>query len=450
MIGFTSFRILIDSLFSILGISTVGTIAFYLYILVLFVQALPYFTKTITFPRTIFFMAWILYCVVSAKRTTMDSALYLSYIKYILVFGGAYLLLGQTAFRYSSIAKEELYKLPAVLNIVGMLNYSIIRYSGAGLSGAAASADYSMELSYANLVPALICTVILLAGDLDKHGEKSNRAVITVDRPAESLHRNIPAVTYTVMLLSGDWNNRRLNSKVNILNDRRLFYLINMAIAYVLVFLGGSRGPVMVLGIMAIFSSIYSIVRHKNKLMIALFIIAGFFAIAFLAIAFDFVSFNASNRIVRLLMNKDILDTSGREHYAEAAIAGIKEHTWLGTGVFRDRIYIYDRFHRSYAINSFGSYPHNILLEFLLQFGVIIGTGLLFFILHMIRSAYKGVDETKAQEVFLYILGVGIMPLLVSKSYVQTWEFYLLLGYLIESATKRDHRYLFSYLHERT
>jgi len=397
MIGFTSFRILTNEVFSIVGIPAVGTVLFYLFVSMLFLQALPLIFHTITFQRALLFLAWIIYCVYSARNTAMDSDIYLNYIKYILVFGSIYLLLGQVTSRYSFFAKKELYRMPGILNIVGIINYVLIGYRGEGLNG-----DYSMELSYANLVPALICTVILLAGDLD---------------------------------------GRQFRSDARIRGDIRLFYIVNLLISYVLVFVGGARGPILAFGIIAILSSIYSFIRHKNRIMIALFFTIGVAVILLLLFDYNDVVSDENNRIIRLLVNNDILNTSGREHYTAAAIKGIKENLWGGTGVFNDRVYIYNRFHRSYAINSFGSYAHNIVLEMLLQFGIIIGTGIVVFIIFLIREAYSGLDKTKGQEFFWYIIGISIIPLLVSKSYIQTWEFYLMIGYLIENLRLKDRRF---------
>lgn len=83
-----------------------------------------------------------------------------------------------------------------------------------------------------------------------------------------------------------------------------------------------------------------------------------------------------STRVVRTLMEGTFSSTSNRTGVYLAAIRGIDEYLFTGTGIFRDRQYIFDHLKELVVSNSStGCYAHSIILELLLQFGILIGGG---------------------------------------------------------------------------
>ncbi len=393
-IGFTSIRLCIGGIFSYIGYEVVGKILFYIIYFLVFVFARRYVLSTISLNRVICFFAWIVYCLYSAITTDLDSEHYVDIIKYIAVFGGGYLIIGQSIRKQSWWLKDQIYKIPSLLNLFGILNYILLGRTGTRFSEGAVSADYSMELSYANLASAIICTIILLAGNF-----KDKELLNTI----------------------------RIKQKGVIL-------LFNSIISYVLVLIGGSRGPILVLVFVVFLSMIYSLVNRKNINIIILCFFISAFLVSFILLNSNLLS-GTSIRLLSMISSGNALETSGREHYVEISLNAIRDNALSGVGVFHDRVYIYERFHRSYAINSTGSYPHNFFLEILVQYGIIVGGGILLFITNNIVRAYKE-DMNTAPEVFLLMIGLGLLTLMISKTYTQTWEFYMLIGYLIESKKK--------------
>ena len=393
-LAFTTIRLFFGAIsIYIIGNETVGKLLFYVVLLLCAFFAMPYYIKNVTIKSMILFLCWIFYCYLCARSAQLDSDLYKNEIKYMFVFGGLYFFIGKSFYSNKDIVKEQLYRLPTILNIIGILNFVLLGANGEKVSTSISGADYSMELSYANLISATICTVIFVAGEL------------------------------------GDVTFLRNVSRIK---EKRMLLVINLPISYLLVLIGGSRGPLLALFFVAIFGSIYSLVRHKNIIAIACLLLSGCFGLFFAFSGAASVFLNSEMRSLSMLADNNLLATSGREHYYSAAIKGIWENKFLGVGVFKDRVCIFKHFHRYYAWTSYGSYPHNIVLEVLLQFGIPLGALLFYFFGNRLRIAWKQFKLAHAQEVFLVIIGVGLFPLLVSKSYIQTWEFYLLVGVLLE------------------
>lgn len=389
-IGFTTIRLFLSSI-SMLIVSSelVGKILFYGIYAVCFIILIPVFASMIKVRDLLIMLVWTGYCYAMARSAAMDSVIYIDTIKYILVFGTVFFLTGILLVCNQHMARDVLYNLPIPLNLMGISQYAlrIMCFSSTAID------TYSMEMTYASLVSATICTVVFLSGQLNDevpvHSWSSNKEIA----------------------------------------------VINLVVSYVLVLLGGSRGPVLALFIIASICSVYSIKKKKNVGSLLVVTVGLFVAILSVSVLFEIsTNYTANNiRIVTMLQKKELLSTSGREHYVYAALQGIRDNAFSGIGVFHDRVYIYSVFHRSYAVNSTGSYPHNIILEILLQYGIPLGAILLFILFILIIHAFKQSSDSGEIEMICTLLGIGFFPLMVSKSYVQTWEFYMLIGYLLGS-----------------
>ena len=138
-------------------------------------------------------------------------------------------------------------------------------------------------------------------------------------------------------------------------------------------------------------------------------------------------------RFFKLFAYSDVFNLSGRDYLFSSSMQGIGENALIGVGVFNDRVYLYNVYHRSYTLNSVGSYSHNIFLELFLQFGIPIGLILSVILIVLLLRVYRFSYKTNTVFVYLLLLGMGFLPLLISKSYTQTWEFYMLIGFLLRS-----------------
>ena len=126
------------------------------------------------------------------------------------------------------------------------------------------------------------------------------------------------------------------------------------------------------------------------------------------------LKFNIDSRTLRLLL-KGGIHLSGREEIYSSTIELIYENPLFGLGLGGIR-----------RVLDIG-YPHNIFLEIVSQFGVIIGICIIFILLFILYKALFIKDIEKANIIGIWF-SLGFVPLLVSGSYLESFKFWILLG----------------------
>lgn len=136
-------------------------------------------------------------------------------------------------------------------------------------------------------------------------------------------------------------------------------------------------------------------------------------------------------RIFRLIATGDIFGFGGRfANYYIPLGSSILENPLLGTGIASDRNIVYESLiEKGIKVNQNVSsyYSHNIILEILTSFGMLIGTFLIYLFIKASISKYK-LSKNKNMLIFLYF--IGIVPLLLSGSYLIYNWFWILLAYI--------------------
>lgn len=134
-----------------------------------------------------------------------------------------------------------------------------------------------------------------------------------------------------------------------------------------LILFSGSRGPIVCIGVYVILKTLFSNQLSKGKrLIVVVLLFAGIvgFYIYYQAIALKLYSYAQSagfnGRSLRLLINNNITSDSGRSTLVTYYLSKLQERPVLGYGLAGGWI-------------SSGSYPHNIIVEFLYSFGYPIG-----------------------------------------------------------------------------
>ncbi len=208
-------------------------------------------------------------------------------------------------------------------------------------------------------------------------------------------------------------------------------------ISMIFLLMTGARGPV-VIAISFVFAMICLMPMKKIKKVSLGVVFVGAIVVVVLfyrEIALFLISvseeLNFSTRIFQKILEGGFLDSSGRDAITEHTLELIRQHPMFGVGMLNERVYIANE------LNSFtdveGFYPHNIFLELLVQFGIPIGTvliGALFALLGIQPLLIKSVEK---KRVFLLFLFIGLLPLFVSASYLNSVNFYLLLGFSLNS-----------------
>ena len=234
-----------------------------------------------------------------------------------------------------------------------------------------------------------------------------------------------------------EFDDHNMNAAYNLLPS--VIYLIYYAFMnkkfryWLLVFMGiifefrqGTRGPILCIIIFLGVGIIYSIAKTENILrklfgiiLVGLAVIVLVFTDVLLnaaiALSDSFKEAGYSARIFDYFIEGMIDDDSSRGIIQSKIISAIETSPAFGYGVFGDRLFIG------------GSYPHNLLLEIICQFGIVVGGGLLITLLFVFIDAIrKSNGFFERMFVFMLIIMV-IVKLMLSSSYLyETWLFFLI------------------------
>ncbi len=209
--------------------------------------------------------------------------------------------------------------------------------------------------------------------------------------------------------------------------------LIILAIAAILTV--GSRGPLLayLIYIMLLILNYFLKRKIKIKALVAMFTAqALFFILAFninelLTILDKFLfKYGIQSRTLYLLMSDNIDFSTGRLEIFTNTISYIIQRPILGYGIVGDRVFLN------------GTYPHNIFLELIAQFGVAIG-GLIIsiFVICWIKGLFFNKNKTE-QHLAIIFAGTGLISLFYSGSYLTSSNYWLFMGICISSINFRN------------
>jgi O-antigen ligase len=127
------------------------------------------------------------------------------------------------------------------------------------------------------------------------------------------------------------------------------------------------------------------------------------------------------SRFIQKLLDGTLSEDSGRSEINRIAFDMIRNGGIFGYGFYGDRYVIGQTWHYGY--------PHNIFLEWLIEFGPLLGgVFCLLFMFNVVRMGIRVIDPTWT---FLWILFISTnMKLIVSDSFWYYWPFWGLLSVL--------------------
>ena len=156
------------------------------------------------------------------------------------------------------------------------------------------------------------------------------------------------------------------------------------------------------------------------------FIILGLIIILFYteilkSFVFLFDKLGVNSRFIQKLLTDKFFEDSARTQISSAIWTGLKNNP-LGYGIFGDRYVI-----GTYNYGNY-TYAHNIITEFLCDFGYVGGAILLIVLFALILKSI--IFSKSIQERFLIItlLPYGLFQLLFSSSYLENLVFFAILG----------------------
>lgn len=184
-------------------------------------------------------------------------------------------------------------------------------------------------------------------------------------------------------------------------SHRRYYDWIACLLLFVVVIAIGARGPALCMLVYVIIDMF----QHKSKWRVLVLVIG----VAFMVLLPLFMNWldtiGISSRTLNMLMAGNIISETGRSGIRQHFYEELLNHPVLGIGFFGDRLY------------GETAYCHNILLEIVLDFGILVGGGLLITGIIVLISIYKKSDSEKKSMIIKYFCAF-LLPFMTSGSYL--------------------------------
>lgn len=210
------------------------------------------------------------------------------------------------------------------------------------------------------------------------------------------------------------------------MEHKKLKFWIISGVAMLMMFLFGTRGPIIAMATFLFFGLFFGVFNHKSQISKLLYLVIFGCVIAFLCsgtamvdaakfLSDKFESMGFSTRVFDHFIEGEITKSNGRNLLYDNIIHAIEEKPILGYGLMGDRTIV-------------GFYVHNLFLEVLCQFGVVIGSMILLAMIGLpIIALIKTIKTDKFNFVLMLICTVFV-KLMVTGSYVTEANLFLLLG----------------------
>lgn len=214
------------------------------------------------------------------------------------------------------------------------------------------------------------------------------------------------------------------------LNRRRSIDLVPCAISVIFMLTAGGRGSLVyfTVGAIALLLCSYSRrgfkkpkARHIAFLFVLLLMSVAFFHQIISGISWLFESLGISSRSLNKLMSGSFLsDMNGRNGIYSDAIQLIEGSGPFGYGLYGDRYYLGEKY--------YWGFPHNILLEWCISFGVVIGTSLLIGLGIALVKTFLQHKFPFEERCLTLAFAIISMQLITSQSYWYCPSFWALLA----------------------
>ena len=211
-------------------------------------------------------------------------------------------------------------------------------------------------------------------------------------------------------------------------------WLIYAVALLIFISLRGSRSAFLCGFAFIFFAFFFSGIVPKGirQVLFLVLLILGILAIVFFKQITDLlVEMFPSSRTIHLLVDGFTAD-SGRFGIWEIFLKDLKKDPIIFRGLFSDRFFYSINVKKASFVDP-TNYPHNFVIEVLYQFGYLFGIILLFFLTVLcFRTAFI-LDKKRFQNCSLsflfYFFFIGsVVRLMLTSSYVSTFEFYAFLG----------------------
>jgi O-antigen ligase len=201
------------------------------------------------------------------------------------------------------------------------------------------------------------------------------------------------------------------------------FLLLVISLVYIIAL--GTRGALLWLIVAIVLLFILYSNGNRNKTWILTVAILSLVLIVFGNVLMDYIEIllsksGFSTRIFEKIQEANFFSSTSRLDVWKPIIDAIREHLWFGNGIYADRRII-------------GVYTHNIVLELILDYGVIFGSILFIALIFIIIKGFLSCN-TKGEKSIILILSLStIGTLMMSGSYLNDPLLFVLIGISVGS-----------------
>lgn len=265
--------------------------------------------------------------------------------------------------------------------------------------------------------------VMLLAAIIDLWSS-SGEAAASATYSQDIAYRVLPAV---LIFIDAAFSNRRV---------------VNGALATASAFVmlsAGARGPLVIAALFVVARLVLHVRASPRAALVTAWV--GAAAVWVLAQSYFVIlgSLNSvldraglSTRAIEDLRGGTLFEDRARSQLRDYTLSLIDQHLFTGVGMSNERPILARLVGASADTDSFGWYPHNLFLELWAQFGILLGTLLLVLLLGGILRALIRVDDLDYRYLVLIFVGIGLLPLLFSASYLSWPPFFGLVGLCLQ------------------
>jgi hypothetical protein len=222
-------------------------------------------------------------------------------------------------------------------------------------------------------------------------------------------------ICIAIIILSDNW-----------IKQRNKLDLICIIFGMVMIIIRGSRGPILSITVFVFLAVLLNQNSKKKKLVYLFsFVIAGVLFVNYQQSILMYLvealgKVHVYSRTLNEMLNNNMGDADGRGIITAIVVENIKLHPVIGYGIFGDRVFLD------------GTYPHNILLEIITQYGIIIGSVIVMGILGLLIFGMKNKPWRNLTLIFTTYV---ILSALFSGSYITTPSFWMMIGVLFNAAS---------------
>lgn len=229
----------------------------------------------------------------------------------------------------------------------------------------------------------------------------------------------------------------------NAIREKRLPDIVGAVIGVSMVLTNGSRGPILMTALFFVVLALRSILDERNKAKVGLRVLIVALLVLAAVVLYSIVNnllitllsaWGGNSRFVQMLLAGRLTYDSGRTTIWEAAVQMIRDNPF-GYGAMGSQHVI-----SKYII---AGYPHSVILEIMIDFGVFVGGALLIFLFRRALAIVFARDNGWS-DLFIPIFCTGC-ALLISLCYWSNRAFWICIGigvnyYVSQKKQKRGYK----------